>query len=37
MTQLEQFILEYETEEDANDMHFSTYFIPAYYNEEEPS
>lgn len=35
MNFLEQFLLEYEAEEDAMDMHYSLYSIPYYYNEGE--
>ena len=35
MTELEQFEMEYERKESEQDMKFSTYFIPEYYQEEE--
>lgn len=34
MTELEEFVQELEAKEAAEDMHFSTYFIPQYYQEE---
>lgn len=35
LTKLEQFELDYEQTEAEEDMHFSTYFIPSYYQPEE--
>lgn len=34
MTELEDFLEEYERSEAEQDMHFSAYFIPKYYQEE---
>ncbi len=35
MTKIEEFINELELKEAAEDMHFSTYFIPKYYQPED--
>lgn len=35
MTELEEFVMEYELEESRSDMKFSPYYIPSYYNEEK--
>lgn len=37
MTFLEQFVDELSAKEEAEDMHFSTYFVPPYYQPLEDS
>ena len=35
MNIVEEFLMEYERQEDDKDMHFSTYYIPSYYQDTE--
>ncbi len=35
MSEIEEFLQEYEAQEAAEDMHFSTFYIPPYYQPEE--
>lgn len=35
MTDIEKFVEDYERTEDEQDMHFSVYYIPEYYQPEE--
>lgn len=35
MNEIEEFLEDYERKESDNDMHFSTYYIPHYYQQED--
>lgn len=35
MSEIEEFLQEYEAQEDAEDMHFSVFYIPPYYQEND--